>query len=621
MRGACVSACLIALASPRVALAEEGDAAAAGAPAARATERAASSRAEPPSAAHTELGAEAAHAIRAARADLDRLVQSLLQDQGATGATAAPDLQLEVVPPSLTSETPARAEPPAQPPPDFAWLHGIELPDIQARWHPLLLDQLTYYRDDPRGRAHIRAWMQRAGRYEDMIRRKLRDARVPEDLLYVAMVESSFDPNTVSHAGAVGIWQLVENTAVDYGIEKTRWLDERRSPERSTEAAAQFLKELYGKLGSWPLSLAAYNMGYGALLRSIRKYNTNDFWQLARVEAGLPYETVIYVVKIMACAIVAHNPERFGLADLRKDPAVTVSYVEVPGGLGLGRLASAAGITAEAMAALNPELTRKRVPPDVQRFTVRIPVESAERFTRRYPEIQAEPTHATHVLRFGERLSDVAEMYGTTERKLRALNDLEAGESVRPGTRLRVPDVEKQAPVPPAEPHVVGIPDQVFDYDGRRKLFYRVQSGDSAAGIAGFFQVSLDELRMWNAISTDSALHSGMILQLFVPESVDLAQALYLPPEQVRPLIVGSDEFFDHHEALRDRVRIRYRVQSGDTLSSLAERYELSVGSIARINGFSRAKTLQAGAEIILYVPSKDAPQQPAADARQAQRE
>jgi membrane-bound lytic murein transglycosylase D len=259
------------------------------------------------------------------------------------------------------------------------------------------------------------------------------------------------------------------------------------------------------------------------------------------------------------------------------------------------------------MAALNPELSRKRVPPDVKEWTVRIPAESAERFTRRYPELQSDATHGTHVLRFGERLKDVAEMYGTTERKLRALNDLSDGEPVRPGVRLRVPDVQQEPPAETTEPEVVGVPDQVFNYDGRRNVFYRVQSGDSPASIASFFRVSLDELRTWNAISTDSRLHAGMTLQLFVPESVDLERALYLPAEKVRPLVVGSDEFFDYHEALRDRVRVRYRVRPGDTLTSLAERFDLSIGSIARINGFSRDKTLQADSEIILYVPSKDA--------------
>jgi membrane-bound lytic murein transglycosylase D len=600
MRALRLAVCSLALLAPLPAEARGGESAAA----APANAPRASAAAPAPDA----TGEEAARAIRMARADLDRLVSSLLAaSEGQDPPLPPPELQVEVMPPALTSDAPEEGAQHA-PPEDIAWLQGIALPDIPVRWHPALLDILRYYRDDPRGRAHIRAWLQRAGRYEEMIVEKLRTAALPEDLLYVVMVESGFDPLVESSAGAVGLWQLVEVSAVDYGIEKTHWSDERRSPERSTEAAALFLKDLYGKLRSWPLALAAYNMGYGALLRSIRKYNTNDFWLLARLEAGLPYETTIYVAKIMACAIVAHNPERFGLADLRKDPKVDVAYAQVPGGLGLGRVAAAAGVSAEVIAALNPELLRKRVPPDVKRWTVRIPADRAERFAKRFPELQGErETHGTHVLRFGERLRDVAEMYGTTERKLRALNDLADGESVKPGARVRVPDVEPEAPAPQSEPVAVGVPDQAFHYPDRRRVFYRVQPGDSARDVARAFEVSLDELRLWNDISTDAALHSGMTLQLFVPERTDLGRAVVLAPDHVRPLAVGSDAFFDYHEALRDRVRVRYRVRSGDTLTALASRFDLSVGSIARINGFSRDKSLRADSEIILYVPSKDA--------------
>lgn len=597
MRGPGIVTCLIVLLAPPPSAVAQG-----------AGEQIAAT-APNPGAVQDAAGAEAAQAIRMARAELDRLVQSLLESQSSSHADGdEAELRVEVVPPALTSDAPEAPRADAAPPPDHEWLHGVELPDIPVRWHPALLDVLAYYRDDPRGRAHIRAWLQRSGRYEEMIRNKLRAAGMPEDLLYVVMVESGFDPTIESYAGAVGLWQMVEGTASDYGIEKTRWTDERKSPERATEAAAQFLKDLYAKLGSWPLALAAYNMGYGALLRSIRKYNTNDFWLLARLEAGLPYETTIYVAKIMACAIVAHNPARFGLADMHKDPKVDVRYAVVPGGVGLGRLASAAGVSVDVMQELNPELLRKRVPPDVKQWTVRVPNDRAERFARRFPELLGSAqTHGTHVLRFGERLRDVAEMYGTSERRLRGLNDLGDGDSVRPGTRLRVPDVEPEPPAPPSETPVVGVPGRAFRYPDRRHIFYRVQNGDSASEIASFFQIGLDELRLWNDVSTDSFLHSGMILQLFVPRSVDLNRAIHLAPESVRTLAVGSEEFFDYHEAQRDRVRVRYRVRPGDTMSSLAERFDLSVGSIARINRFSRDRNLRADSEIILYVPSQQA--------------
>jgi membrane-bound lytic murein transglycosylase D len=558
-------------------------------------------------------------------AEVDALVQQLIEQARARADAEQhegrePGMELEVAPPVMTSDAPeASAELPSTP--DVAWLRGIELPDIPIRWHEQLLELLNYYRSDPRGRALIRTWMQRSGRYEEMIHKKLAAIGVPQDLLFVAMIESGFDNNSVSSADAVGMWQFVQVTGDDYGLDVSKWADLRRDPELATDAAGRYLKELYGKLGSWPLTLAAFNMGYGALLRSLRKYNTNDFWLLTRLEAGLPYETTIYVAKVMACAIVAHNLERFGLADLQKDGKEDIARVDVPGGVGLGRLASAAGITADALAALNPELVKKRIPPDVKTWSLRIPSDRVERFSKRWPQIAAETTtHSAHVLRFGERVKDVAQMYGTTEHKLRALNSLADDAEVLPGTRLTVPDVAPQA-LPVEDDVVVGVPEQVFNYPDRRQVFYRVQNGDTPQRVADAFGVTLDELRVWNAIAIDAALQSGMSLQLFVRRNRDLSKVVYLTPDHVRPLVVGSDAFFEYHEAMRDRVRVKYRCQGGDSLSTLAARFDLTAGSIARINGFSPQHTLAEAEEIILYVPTKDAQKLSSAQAAQAEKD
>jgi membrane-bound lytic murein transglycosylase D len=558
-------------------------------------------------------------AIRAARADLDAMVSSLLrEDLDSADRKEASGIEVETTPPSLGSDAPALA-PEQKPAPQLEWLQGITLPDIPIRWHDLLLRMLSYYRDDPRGRAQMRGWMQRSGRYEPMIREKLKALGLPQDLMLVAMVESGFEPTAESPAGAVGLWQLVENTARDYGVEKNRWVDQRKNPERATDAALHYLKELHDKLGSWPLTLAAFNMGYGALIRSVRKYNTNDLWLLCRLEAGMPYETIAYVAKVMASAVVARNPERFGLADIQKDAPQAATTVEVPGGTSLARVAIAAGTSVDALHELNPDILRKRTPPDVKRWTLRIPREKAERFAKHWPERQPPATvQATHVLLFGERLRDVAEMYGTSEHKLRALNDLGDDDAVKPGVRLIVPDVEPTAKPKEAEPPVVGVPEQTFSYPDRRHIFYRVRGGDTASDIAAYFKVTLDELRSWNSVSSDAALQYGMILQLFVPKSADLQHAVYLEADAVRPLVVGSDEFFAYHEAQRDRVRVRYRVQPNDTVRSLAERFDLSVGSIARINGWRGPRPLDPSSEIILYVPSKQAQK---LDPRQAARD
>jgi membrane-bound lytic murein transglycosylase D len=603
MRRLAVLGCMIALMAPPRAFAREHDAA----------------DDAPRPGADAEHEPEAAAAIVAARADLDAMVSSLLREEAAPDPDA-PALQVEVTPPSLSSEAPAPAIE-AKAGPDLEWLQGIALPDIPIRWHDRLTELLTYYRDDAHGRAHIRNWLQRAGRYEAMVKQQLTELGLPQDLIFVAMVESGFEPSAESPAGAVGMWQLVETTGRDYGLEKSRWVDERRSPERATTAAVRYLKDLHDKLGSWPLSLAAFNMGYGALLRSVRKYNTNDLWLLARLEAGLPYETIAYVAKVMACAVVARNPERFGLTDVVKDRPLDTRTVQVPGGTSLGRVASAAGISLDVLRELNPDLLRKRVPPDVKQWGVRIPSDKADRFAKRWPELQPKtPAHAAHVLLFGERLSDVASMYGTTEAKLRALNDLRDDDVVRPGARILVPDVEPEAKPKEGDKDklVVGVPEQSFDYPGRRHIFYRVRGGDALPQIASFFGVTLDELRSWNDVSTDASLQFGMVLQLFVPNEVDLTRTVYLTPEQVQTLVVGSDEFFAYHEAQRDRVRVRYHVKANDTLGSLAQRFDLSVGSIARINGWKGARTLAADSELILYVPTKQAA---SLDARQAARD
>jgi membrane-bound lytic murein transglycosylase D len=409
--------------------------------------RARADHAETPASGGEGAGLEATdvvEALRLARLELAAL-ERLHTDVDAEAEDTAP-IAADAMPPALSSQIPEATEDAASEP-DVAWLEGVSLPDIPVRWDARLIDLLEYYRDDPRGQNHIRAWVQRSGRYAPMIRQKLREAGLPEDLMYVAMVESGYDPTVRSPAGALGMWQFISATGRDYGLTVDRWVDERQSPERATEAAAGFFGDLYSQLQSWPLSIAAYNMGYGALLRSIRKYNTNDFWVLSRVEAGLPYETVVYVTKVMACAIVAHNLERFGLGDLELDAPVDAAFVTAPGGTGLGRLARAAGVSKDELAALNPEIKRGRLPPDEATWPLRVPSAAVERFERRWPELaERRPSHGTHVLRFGERLRDVAEMYGTSERKLQKLNDLDASDDVRPGMRLRVPDVEPQPP-------------------------------------------------------------------------------------------------------------------------------------------------------------------------------
>jgi membrane-bound lytic murein transglycosylase D len=339
-------------------------------------------------------------------------------------------------------------------------------------------------------------------------------------------------------------------------------------------------------------------------LRAIRKYNSNDYWLLASLEAGLPYETVSYVTRVMAYAVIGRNPARFGVDNVVPVvPPETVS-IELPGGLNLTRIARAAGMDVAALAALNPELKKPRLPPDAKLWPVRFPKERVARFREKWaingPLL---PPHRQHILRLGERISDVAELYGTTAGKLLKLNDLPDSVEPRPGDKLIVPDVEPIERPLAVEPTVVGVPAETFVYVDRQRVFYRVVQGDKLEEIARFFHVTADEIRRWNRVASDAKLQRGMFLQLYVPRGSELSQTLVLAPNQVRTLVVGSEEFFNFHEGQQNRVRMRYRVKPGDTLRSLSERFDLSIGSIARINQFDREKKLVADSEIIIYAP------------------
>ena len=533
-----------------------------------------------------------------------------------------PRLRIGQASPTVTSDVPVGPEETAEGTrQDLGWLTGLALPDIPIRWDDRVVRYLEFYRSDPRGRNIMTAWLRRSSRWGDMVRAKLREMGLPEDLLYVAMIESGFDPVARSYAGAVGMWQFVRPTGEEYGLEVGHWVDERMDPEQATEAGARYLRDLFRRFGSWELAFAAYNMGYGALLRAIHKYNTNDYWVLSRLEAGLPFETTFYVAKVMACAIVGRNPERFGYEDLELDRPAQLASVEVPGGTPLGRVARAAGVDPELVEELNPSLRRGRVPPGPAQ-TVRIPLERRADFARNWTRMQPRhPAYRPYVVRFGESLDAIARRFRTTPAALRTLNEIESADDVAVGLELMVPAVEPVEATPAEEPPVVAVPAERFSYPDRRRVFYRVAGNDRIEEVARFFSVSIDELRRWNNVDPSASLHEGMMLQVFVPTSVDLGRAVVLSEDAVRVLVVGSEEFFDYHEAQRGRVRFRYTVRAGDTLSSLGQRFDLSVGSIARINRFARDTRLTAGQEIIVYAPRESVPahlREPAPPAAQA---
>lgn len=484
---------------------------------------------------------------------------------------------------------------------DVAFLTGVALPDLPARWDDAVVRYLVYFRDDPRGQALMRGWYRRAARYDATIREALRTSSVPEDLRCVALAESGFDPTVRSPVGALGMWQFMADTGEQYGLARDRFVDERMDPDRATRAAARYLRDLQRRFGSWELALAAYNMGYGSLLRAIRKYNTNDYATLARLEAGLPFETTVYVSKIVACGVVLRNPERFGLTEVTRDAPLTTGTVSVPGGTLLSKVAELAGLRVEELTTLNPHLVRGVVPPSRAHYDVRLPSAAKTVYEAAAARVRTW-TDRGAVLRFGERPADFAARYGIDESALRTRNRFADNERISGPLALSVPNVEPRAPRAAASARpTVPVPANTTVPAGRRRVFYAVLDGDDLEGIAAHFDLEADDLARLNGLDARARLQSGQILQLILPSGRDLATSVVLAESDVRIVVAGSEEFFDWFETTRGRVRARYRVQAGDTLGTVAERYGLTLGDLARINRLARGALLRVGQELVVY--------------------
>jgi membrane-bound lytic murein transglycosylase D len=485
--------------------------------------------------------------------------------------------------------------------PELAWIKQLKLPDLPVRWDSRVIRYLQFFRDDPRGRSTAAYGWRRSGKYGESIRKALRAERVPEALVWVAMVESGFDPVARSSAGAAGLFQFTPDGGSVYGLRVERGLDERLDPVKSTTAAAKYMSDLQRRFGTWEMALAAYNMGFGGLLAAVRKYNTNDYWELSRLEAGIPWETTLYVPKIIAMAVVAENPAVFGLEPLPRDPAVAFDEVKVRGGVSTEAIAVAAGVKSTDVEALNPQLRAKRTPWDEKgetTFAVRIPPGHGADASRRVEQLAPDVHLERYTVRFGQTVELIAQEIGIPRGRLAELNGMSAGELLRPGDTVFVP---AGLPRRPAERPTVVAPASPSAIPGTKRVFYRVIPGDTLRAIATAFSVLADDLRAWNAVDPSARLQEGMTLQVFVPPDRDLSTVNAIREEDATILTVGTDAFFAWFEAQKGRHRIAITVRPNDTWKSVSAKYGLSVGMLERINRRGRDKPLVPGETILVY--------------------
>lgn len=299
-------------------------------------------------------------------------------------------------------------------------------------------------------------YLKRSGRYEGMIRSKLRERGMPEDLLYLSMIESGFNPNARSRAQAVGLWQFMAPTARMYNLRVDGYVDERRDPEKSTDAALRYLQDLYDEFGSWSLAAAAYNSGGGRVARVMREEtggvrgDDDAFWQIRN---RLPSETREYVPLIFAAALIGKEPHKYGLDHVERLLPLPVERVQVPGGTALEVVARAIGVPAADLREMNPHLIRGATPPGGV-YPVRIPEGRSDAFAINFAVAQSEarvvarsqpaaPARTaaapTHRVSSGESLWTIARRHNTSVAALQRANNLSGRSVIRPGQVLRIP--------------------------------------------------------------------------------------------------------------------------------------------------------------------------------------
>jgi len=428
--------------------------------------------------------------------------------------------------------------------------------DIDVRTfaeHPRVQYYLNYFQGV--SRPGMELFLVRGSRYESLIRQRFEEEGLPGDLGYLALIESGYSNDAVSRSHAVGMWQFMKGTARGYGMRIDTWVDERRDPVKATDAAAKHLRHLRDRFGSLYLAAAAYNAGAGKVSRSLGKLEwepqddasaatdegeddapaeedneeasdttsddlesvlattdvTSDaaFFRLADTDL-LTSETQDYVPKLIAAAVVAKQPERFGITT----PAVTpfnYDSIVVTGVTGLDVVARLAGSTLAEIRELNPQYLRLATPPRTQ-SVVRVPTGTGEKAAAAYADLA--PTSRvrflTHVVRRRERWASIASRYHLPDQEIRAANPKVRSSRLKAGTRLVIPAV--------AVPSALAIRAATGPAFGKRHharlATHRVRSGETLIGIARRYRVSLRALRRINALPVEYTLRAGKRLRI-----------------------------------------------------------------------------------------------------------
>ncbi len=424
---------------------------------------------------------------------------------------------------------------------------------------------IQYFQTTARNR--FSTWLARSEKYIPFMRNFLKENGLPEDLVYMALIESGFNPYAYSRSKASGPWQFIYLTGKRYGLSSNWWIDERRDPEKSTIAAAKYLKDLYDMFECWYLAAAGYNAGEKKIATAMKRYGTEDFWELTKYRY-LKQETKDYVPQMIAAALIAKDPEKYGFVGIEYQEPLRYDKVKVPQVTDLRLIARACEVTVDEIKDLNPELSRWCTPPNFPDYEIKIPFGKRELFLKNFEILYpgGKFQFKTHVVKKGDTFPKIAKLYRIDLEPVFEINRLNNKSRLSTGMHLLIPLPKDQEPGPDStvKKKSAGTNQPAKPVE----TTYAIKKGDSLWGIANEMGVNIGALSRWNNLHPEKKLMPGDKLKIRMAKTSD-------PLDEPHRKQVGKE--------------IIYIVKEGDTLSSIAKKFNLNLTEIKTWNHLNEA--------------------------------
>ncbi len=436
----------------------------------------------------------------------------------------------------------------------------------------------------PTGKRFFSKWLERSAKWFPMMKRIAEEEAMPREILYLSMIESGMDPNAVSSAKAVGLWQFMRATGLDYELnaKSSIFVDERRDPEKATRAAMRHLRDLYQEFGDWHLALAAYNCGAGCVSRAIKrtKSDTINYW---KVRERLPDETRGYVPRFISTAKIAMDPESYGyiVDSLKFHEEYLYDLFSLNEPTNLDAIAKAAGVSVEAIKELNPELLFNCTPPDIIPYNIKIPKGSMDIFAMNFIQLTPEEKSAflTHIVKNKETIKSIASKYNINAEELAKMNNIEnISARIKKGQELRVPVIAPSQDELASDNTTTAKPTNLVNTDKFSK--HKVKDGETLFSIARDYGMEVSRLRKINDLGPGDRIIAN--------------NSLYVEGELVTSNNVTKKESTSNDKKQKkdddSESIILHKVRSGESLQKIASKYGVTIAEIKNWNGLRRDK-------------------------------